>query len=226
MIATFAWIRARLNLLAARRRFPRSVIHVGATLSDDSGMDEASVLFAEAALLDSRLGAFSYVQARTVVTAADIGPFCSIAANVCIGLAAHPTHMVSTSPVFYDPAQPLPKFLVRERRLTSTLPRTSIGADVWVGQNALVRAGVRVGVGAVIGAGAVVTRDVAPYSIVGGSPARLIRRRFADDLCDRLLESRWWELPLGELERLAPDFSDPEKLLKALRERPSNSSHT
>jgi len=182
----------------------------------DSTLAPYVVLFPGTTVMASTVGAYSYVQAESSIFNAEIGSFCSIAARVTIGLAAHPTFMVSTSPVFYDAAQPLPRFFSPHRHFTRNLPRSRIGADVWIGQGVLVKAGVTIGVGAVIGAGAVVTRDVAPYQIVGGNPARVIRARFEGELADRLLGSRWWELPEERLAELAELFVDPHALLAAV----------
>ena len=200
-----------------RRRFPDATIHSGAIADGKSRLANCSVLFRDVVLLGSTLGAYSYVQAGSAIYSAEIGPFCSIAGDVVIGLGAHPTSMVSTSPVFYDNKQPLPKFFVTEPRFTDLFPRTSIGADVWIGQGVLIKAGVRIGVGAVIGAGAVVTKDVAPYAIAGGNPCREIRKRFPDEVCQGLLKSEWWNLGEADLARLAPHFSDPIALLSELR---------
>ena len=166
--------------------------------------------------MESHIGAHTYIQSRTRVNRAVVGPFCSIASDVTIGLAAHPTHMVSTSPAFYDCTQPLPHFFTRQPVWQEAMTRTLVEADVWIGEGARLMAGVSVGVGAVIGAGAVVTRDVPPYAIVVGVPARVIRHRFDPSLCERLLASRWWELDTAQLMSLAPSFTDPESFLAAV----------
>jgi len=77
----------------------------------------------------------------------------------------------------------------------------TIGSDVWIGMDCTVMSGVTIGVGAVIAAGSVVTKDVPPYTIVGGIPCKVIKKRFSDDIIERLLESKWWELPEQELKK-------------------------
>jgi len=211
------WLRRCVAEQRLRQRFPAAVIHAGASADQQSRLGRHAVLFRNAALCNSQLGAFSYVQANTTINNADVGPYCAIAADVTVGLAAHPTSLVSMSPVFYDNKQPLPKFFVKTPLFTEAMPRTVISADVWIGQGALVKAGVTIGVGAVVGAGAVVTKDVAPYAIVAGNPCREIRRRFAPDLCERLIDSRWWELDEGALISLSAHFPDPERFCDQVR---------
>lgn len=128
-----------------------------------------------------------------------IGKFCSIADYVCIGGSDHVMDNLTTSPISYN-RNPIgiignikisPEFL----RCSTKSKKTVIGNDVWIGYNAIVLAGVTVGDGAVIGAGAVVTKDVAPYSIVAGVPAKIIRYRFDKDIINKLIELKWWDLP-------------------------------
>lgn len=210
------WLKSSFRTFLLRRKFPSCVIYPGATANRGSILGPHSVLFRNVALMNSSFGAFSYIQSGSALYNVEVGPFCSIAQGVIVGLSAHPTFMVSTSPVFYDDTQPLPRFFTSTQLFTDSLPRTVIGADVWIGQSVLIKAGVTIGVGAIIGAGAVVTKDVAPYTIVAGNPCRTIRRRFDDETCQRLLNTRWWELDFDKLERIAHLFSNPALLLENL----------
>jgi len=210
------WIKQTVREWLLHKRFPMSTIHSGVTADSTSKIKYHAVLFRNVALLNSTIERYSYIQANSSIYNTQIGPFCSIASNVTIGLASHPTHLVSTNPVFYDNTQPLPFFFTQSKQFDQILPRTIICADVWIGQGAMIKAGITVGVGAVIGTGAVVTKDVAPYSIVAGVPAREIKKRFDDITCQRLVDSKWWELDDPRLFQLAPLFSDPEKFLDTL----------
>lgn len=209
-------IKAALRCFLLRKRFPTSVIYHGATANQGSVLGKHSVLFRDVTMVDSTLGAYSYAQSGTAIYNAEIGSFCSIAGDVIIGLAEHPTSMVSTSPVFYDNEQPLPRFFIKHRQFTPNLPRTVIGPDVWIGQGVMVKAGVQIGVGAVIGAGSIVTKNILPYAIAVGNPCRPIKLRFSEDACQRLLDSRWWEFDEAKLGKLASLFSEPELFLAAL----------
>jgi len=153
----------------------------------------------------SSLGKCTYV-AGAEIRNADVGSFCSIGREVLVGgLGKHPVQWLSTHPAFYSPLMQSGVTFVTESKFDE-LVRTEIGNDVWIGARAIVLDGVRIGDGAIVAAGAVVAKDVAPYSIVGGVPAKEIRKRFDEKKIDLLLTWKWWELPLAVLEELAPSF--------------------
>lgn len=163
----------------------------------------------------SVMGRHSFCGYDCDISHADIGSFCSIANGVVIGGGMHPVSWISSSPAFYAGRDSIrAKFAEHARE---PVRRTRIGHDVWIGQNALIKQGITIGTGAVIGMGAVVTKDVAPYAIVAGNPARLIRLRFPAALVDALLQSEWWELPEARLRALGHLATDPAAFLLALR---------
>lgn len=145
------------------------------------------------------------------ITNCKIGSFTSIANGVVIGGGMHPIDWVGTSPVFYEGRDSVSaKFSEFQREEVKT---TLIGHDVWIGRNTLIKQGVTIGNGAVVGMGSVVTKDVAPYAIVGGNPAKLIRYRFSDEIIEKLITSKWWELDENDLKMYAKDITHPENFL-------------
>jgi tetrahydrodipicolinate N-succinyltransferase len=96
--------------------------------------------------------------------------------------------------------------------------KTQIGNDVWLGNNVMIRAGVTIGTGAVVGMGSIVTKDVPPYAIVAGNPAKIIRYRFDEETIEKLLASKWWEKNGTVIAQLAPFFETPQMLLAKLEE--------
>lgn len=144
-----------------------------------------------------KMGRYSYISGPgCIVFDCEIGNFCSIARQVSIGLPDHQISFVSTSP-FFKPA---------EAGEQKAAPR--IGNDVWIGANAIICRGVTIGDGAVIGAGAVVTKDVPPYSISAGIPARHIRYRFAPEEIAQLERLKWYDWDEGKLKKYAPLTGD------------------
>ncbi|MCZ4288302.1 type B chloramphenicol O-acetyltransferase [Hoeflea alexandrii] len=133
-----------------------------------------------------------------------IGSFCSIgsgAAFIMAGNQGHRNDWVSTFPFYWMSEVPAFEGAVNGHRPAGD---TVIGNDVWIGSEAIVMPGVRIGDGAVIGTRAVVTRDVDPYTIVAGNPARMVRRRFDDSHVERLLEMRWWDWSEEQLKNAMP----------------------
>ncbi len=122
-----------------------------------------------------------------------IGNYCSFAGNVAIYTGNHPTNFFTTHPILYNPS-----FGARET--IETGKPLSIGYDVWVGQNVVILPSCHtIGNGAVIGAGAIVTKDIEPYTINVGNPAKSIKKRFSESTILKLEETRWWEMDKEEL---------------------------
>lgn len=155
-----------------------------------------------------RIGAQSYLRSGCeLFNVSEIGRFCSIGNGVVLGQdkAGHPLDWVTTHPIAHE---------VESRRYDAQLGATTLGHDVWIGREAIVFEGVSIGTGAVVAARSVVTRDVPPYAIVAGVPARVVRFRFHEPLREQLLHSRWWTTPPAVLHSLPLD--EPERFCAAL----------
>lgn len=155
----------------------------------------------------AELGDYSYLGEGCEVADATIGKFAAIANAVRIGAPNHPMeratqHRITYCPEYYETGMTRDHAFFARRRAA----RTVIGNDVWIGHGAIVLTGLRIGDGAVIAAGAVVSRDVAPYSVVGGVPAHPIRERFPAVIAQRLARIRWWDWPDALLFARLADF--------------------
>ena len=173
--------------------------------------------------LPHRLGAFTYALSE-LPSNVSVGRYGSIAAAVEFIQSEHPTDWVTSSPFSYSPhglqgmrdyllAKGLTSFVLHSAEPFVAKP-VVLGHDVWVGQGAIFKGGVTVGDSAIIAARAVVTADVPPFAIVGGGPARIIRLRFTDALCERLHALAWWRYGLDVLHPL--DVRDPERFADRL----------
>jgi phosphonate metabolism protein (transferase hexapeptide repeat family) len=182
------------------------LVHATADVRD-SRLGAYTEVGARTILLEVELGDYSYVVNDSDIAYTTIGKFCSIAAMTRINPGNHPMHRASQSHFSYRASTYFPgesdeaEFFAWRRSHAGT-----IGHDVWIGHGAIVLPGRRIGTGAVVAAGAVVTKDVLDYTIVGGNPARVIRQRFPDATAARLQRLAWWNWSHEQLRSALPDF--------------------
>lgn len=171
-------------------------------------------------LKGSKIGYGTFINENSEFRMVKCGRFCSIAKNVTVGFGMHPTSQnITTSPYFYSDTTKLYGFKYTDKIYFDEYKMCKkaeddylvvIGNDVWIGAYAKIMNGVTIGDGAVIATGAVVSKNVPPYTIVGGIPAKFIGKRFADDKIELLLKSKWWNLSQTELKRMPSKFACPD----------------
>lgn len=138
------------------------------------------------------IGDYTFIGQFTGITNAKIGRFCSIGTNVLIGPGHHNLENISTSTCFYD----------GDIYNELTKRNLIIGNDVWIGSYSIILRGIKIGDGAVIGAGSVVTKDVPPYAIVAGVPAKIIRYRFEQKAIEKIIETEWWKYDIKKAKQI------------------------
>ena len=191
----------------------------------NSKISKFAKIYAFSKISNSKIDDYTYVSFNCTINCCEIGKYCSIASGVKIGLGKHPTNFISTSPMFYAPKNPLgnstvdaPAFVEHEK--------VYLGNDVWIGANVVILDGISIGDGAIVGANSIVTKDIEPYSIVGGVPAKEIKKRFSDEIINKLNLLQWWNLPFAffKQKHVKEVFSKPldggtiDLLLEAVKE--------
>jgi len=194
------------TLMAGKMLSPTPTVDPTAKLADTE-LGAYCEVGARTILLEVTMGDYSYVVNDSQITYTTIGKFCSIAAMTRINPGNHPMHRASQAHFTYRASAYFPgeadeaDFFAWRRG-----NHVDVGHDVWIGHGAIILPGRSVGSGAVVAAGAVVTRDVPAYTIVAGNPARTIRRRFPEDVADRLAALAWWDWDHERLRKALPDF--------------------
>ena len=202
MINSFKYYCAKFFKKMKSKAIRKSVIHSTSKIEAGSEIQHSS------------FDKYSFCGYNCDISHAKIGSFCSIANGVVIGGGKHPINWVGMSPVFYEGKDSVKAKFSKYKRENPLI--TIIGNDVWIGRNTIIKEGVKIGHGSVIGMGSIVTKDVSPYSIVGGNPAKLIRMRFDSDVIEDLIKSEWWDLDEDILAKCANNIKNPERFLQSI----------
>lgn len=185
----------------------KPAIHPSASVSADTVLGKYTEVAERCRISEAEIGDYSYIMQDGSIWCATIGKFVNMAASVRINATNHPTwratlhHFTYRAASYWPDAEDEQGFFEWRRD-----NRVTIGHDVWIGHGATVLPGVTVGNGAVIGAGAVVSKDVAPYTIVGGVPAKLIRERFTKEVGEGMDKLAWWDWDHARLRTALDDF--------------------
>lgn len=200
MISKLEYILSKIIKKIHLRAIKNSMVH------------KTSSVAAGTQFVNSEMGRHSFCGYDCIIINTSIGSFCSISGNCEIGGASHSIDWVSTSPVFNENRDQIKRKYSYHKY--NTTKKTKIGNDVWIGAKVLIKAGVTVGDGAVVGMGSVVTKDIPPYEIWGGNPAKLIRKRFDEDIVNKLLEIEWWNLEDKTLYEYSKYFNNVTKFIE------------
>jgi virginiamycin A acetyltransferase len=207
-------------------RTKKSIILADSSIGDNSRVDYSKInekvrIDRNNQIYKSSLSNFTYTGMNTVIMHAEIGAFTSISWNVSIGGAEHDYSRMTQHSFLYnsvDSIRPDEESEAYDRFINPIV----IGNDVWVAAGAVITRGVTIGDGAVIGANSVVTKDVPPYAIVAGSPAKVIKYRFPPEVIDLLLNIKWWNWPLEKIKNNyhllseAPTFAKLSRFIKGM----------
>ena len=178
-------------------------------------IDSSSKVCSKSELNNIFMNRYSYIGNNCFMVNVSVGSFCSIADRCCIGGALHPIQRISTSPAFHAGKNILKKNFAKFPCIHTE--KTVIENDVWIGMGCYIKAGITIHNGSVIGMGSVVTKDVPAYEIWAGNPAKLIRKRFSDEIIQDLLKTEWWNWPEEKIMQYSTCFDNPEKFLAQCR---------
>ena len=209
------FIKAKIKRAIISRRYSVH-LYKNITVSLDTKFDGKSVVNRNCNISGSYIGLGTFIAPNSQLIQAKIGRFCSIGQNVQTRFGLHPSRkFVSTHPAFFSLQKRAGftfvkeqcfeehKYIDKEKKYF-----VEIGNDVWIGNNVLIMDGITIAAGAIIAAGAVVTKDVRPYTIVGGVPAKEIKKRFNEDEVEFLLDFKWWEQDFEWIKANAACFRD------------------
>lgn len=215
MIRTaYHYVRRQCRNFMLRRKYEGLVLDNAHVVGTELG--RFNLICNAASISNSTIGDYSYAGVGSIICRTTIGKFCSIGPGVTINPGLHPTRdFVTMHPAFYSMAFRCQRRFAKEQGFVEH-GHVEIGHDVWIGANAIITPGVKIGSGAVVGAGAIVTKDVEPFAVVGGVPARTIRFRFEPEQIETLLDSQWWDWSLEKIEASHTEFRSFKRFEKLM----------
>lgn len=204
-------------------------IRHGARCYHNCDFEGYNVINNDCIVSNASLGYASYIGRNTRAINVKIGRYCSIGANMEISTYTHPTQkFVSTAPCFFSMGKQCGMTYVDHQKFDEALMPPDeeysviIGNDVWIGKNVTIIGGHKIGDGAVLATGCVVTKDVPPYSVVAGVPAKIIKYRFTEEQINKLMDIKWWNRDREWIANHSDCFDDIERFLSTVSEEDSN----
>lgn len=203
-------IKTRLfckNLIKFFYYLTQSEIYLGKVFKivKNSKLSKNTLVYSPCSMSEVTVGFGTYIASYSNIHNTTIGKFCSIGPNFFCGYGIHPLNGISTAPMFYSSKKQNGTTLSKEDKVEER-KSIIIGNDVFIGANVILLDGVSIGDGAVIGAGAVVTKDIPPYAIALGVPAKVVKFRFDDIVIQKMLEIKWWDWSEDKLKEVEQDF--------------------
>jgi acetyltransferase-like isoleucine patch superfamily enzyme len=202
-----------LKYIIFRIKYSNSQVAFSSVVSMDTSLSKGVKILPEAKIGSCKINSFTYIGYNCDIVNTEIGSFCSIGPEVLCGLGTHPSNFVSTYPGFYSNKATGSVWFGASHDFIEH-KKTVIESDVWIGARAIIMGGITIGTGAIIAAGAIVTKNVPPYAIVGGVPANIIKYRFDELTIQKLLISKWWTKDELILRKFAREMDNPSNWLK------------
>jgi len=178
-----------------------------------------NIIYSHSILANVSIGNFTYIGGNCQINNSKIGHFCSIASDCRIGIGIHPTNLVSMHPALYSNQNKSWNLSIDNNFSFEEHKQINIGNDVWIGIKAIIVDGISIGDGAVIAAGAVVTKDVPPFAIVGGVPAKIIKYRFTQNFINMLQKIEWWNWELDKIKEFSYLFTNINKFTERFEKK-------
>lgn len=205
-----------LSSIFSIKKLTHKKVSLFAFWSKDSTFTKTTILCRGCSLDSSHIGKYSRVQINAKMGYTTMGNFSAVGRDSVFGPGQHPTYFLTTNSIFYKRGNwGFRDEWCKEIDFEENA-RINIGNDVWIGRHAMVMNGVTIGDGAIVAAGAIVTKDIPPYAIAGGIPAKVIKYRFSPEIIERLLEIKWWNLPDEEITRVKDIFHIPNPTMEDL----------